>query len=178
MVVGALAHCTLLHSVCDLKWLIIYKFKLGHNSAESTKKIFWSKDEGAVDQSNQMAQAILLGLQESRRSGKVRQALNYCILRLWLQAIEANLVSSIRRESASHSPVKFIIFTTSAKASGVAELCLTLQIVLHFTNVAKNFDSSENKWDAIKKAIRNKGEKYTNKNSYKALFKINNNCQY
>ena len=63
MVVGALTYCALLHSVFDLKateinmqpsliWeLMLYKFKLSHNTAEATKNICYAKDEGTVDHS-------------------------------------------------------------------------------------------------------------------------------
>ena len=61
MVVGALTHCALLNSVCDLtpppmnrqhsriRDLMLYKFELGHNGAEVTKNICCAKDKGAVD---------------------------------------------------------------------------------------------------------------------------------
>ena len=55
MVVGALTHCALLHSICDLKAtqmnmqfslieeLMFYEFKLGHNVMEVTKNICCAK---------------------------------------------------------------------------------------------------------------------------------------
>ena len=59
VVVGALTCCALLHSICDLKAtqmnvphsliqkLMLYKFKLGQNTAETTKNICCAKCEGA-----------------------------------------------------------------------------------------------------------------------------------
>ena len=61
MIVGALTCCALLLSLCDLKAaqmneqcsliqiLMLYKFKMGHNSAKATKSIYYAKDEGAFD---------------------------------------------------------------------------------------------------------------------------------
>ena len=61
MVVGVLTCCTLLHSVYDLKAIqmnvqhsliqkiILYKFELGHNTADVTKKNCCSNGEGSVD---------------------------------------------------------------------------------------------------------------------------------
>ena len=61
VLVGALTHCVLLHSMCDLKaaqinvqrcliWeLMPYEFELVHNTVEATKNICCAKGEGAVD---------------------------------------------------------------------------------------------------------------------------------
>ena len=63
VVVGMLIHDALLHSVCDLKAakinmqhsliseLILYKFKLGHNTTETTKNFCGIKSEGTIDNS-------------------------------------------------------------------------------------------------------------------------------
>ena len=63
VVVGVLTCRALLCSICDLKALQInmqctliqeiqfYEFELGHNTKETTKKIFYVKDEGIVDHS-------------------------------------------------------------------------------------------------------------------------------
>ena len=63
MVVSVLTRCALLQSVCDLKAaqmnvqcsliqeLMLDKFELGYNATEVTKKIYYAKDEGAVDRS-------------------------------------------------------------------------------------------------------------------------------
>ena len=60
MVVSVLTCCALLHAICALKatqmnvkcsliWeLMLYKIKMGHNLAETTKNI-WAKGEGIVD---------------------------------------------------------------------------------------------------------------------------------
>ena len=61
MVVGVLTSCALLYCVCDLKaaqmnmdccliWkLMLYKFKLDHNTAEATKNICYAKGQSVVD---------------------------------------------------------------------------------------------------------------------------------
>ena len=57
VVVGVLTSYALLYLMCDLKaaqmnmqWeLMVYEFKLGHDSVETTKNICCAKDEGAVD---------------------------------------------------------------------------------------------------------------------------------
>ena len=61
MVVSALTHCTLLHSMCNLKAkqinmqchliqeLILYNIELGCNAAEATKNICGVKAEGALE---------------------------------------------------------------------------------------------------------------------------------
>ena len=54
--------CSLI-SVIRLE-LILYKFKLDHNSAEATKNICYVKGKSAVDHCNLMVQEILLELQE------------------------------------------------------------------------------------------------------------------
>ena len=79
VVVGALTHCALLHSICDLKvalinvqhcliWeLLIYDLKLGHNVMEITKNISCVKGDGTLDHKtiNQMVKKnLLLRLQE------------------------------------------------------------------------------------------------------------------
>ena len=81
-----LARCAWIHSVCDLEasqmnrkhgliWeLMLYKFEMSHDATEATKNIFYVKGEGVDDHSNQMIQEILLGLQKSQQSGKVRLA--------------------------------------------------------------------------------------------------------
>ena len=63
VVVGALRYCVLLHSVCDLKailmnvlcsliWeLMLYKFKLSNNTVEVTKNFCWVKGEAVFDHS-------------------------------------------------------------------------------------------------------------------------------
>ena len=48
---------------------VLYKLKLGHNTAESSKNIYCEK--GAADH-KQMVQEILLGLNEALRSDQVR----------------------------------------------------------------------------------------------------------
>ena len=63
MVVGALIHCALVHSVCDLKAthmkmrhsliqeLMLYKFKLSHNTRDAIKNICCVKGEGVAEYS-------------------------------------------------------------------------------------------------------------------------------
>ena len=63
VVVGVLTHCALLHSMCDLKFtqmnmqhsliweLMLYKYKLSHNTMEATKNICCAKGEEVVDHS-------------------------------------------------------------------------------------------------------------------------------
>ena len=65
VVVGALTHCAMLHSVWDLKTAqmnMLYKFELGHNPTEATKNISYAKNEDAVDHGKQRVQEILFGL--------------------------------------------------------------------------------------------------------------------
>ena len=61
MVVDMLTHCVLFNCVCNLKItqrdvqyilickLMLYEFKLGHNTRETTKNICFTKGEKAVD---------------------------------------------------------------------------------------------------------------------------------
>ena len=61
MVVGALEHCTLLHSLCNLKAaqmsvqhsliceLMLYRFELSYSIVEATKNIYGTKCEDVVD---------------------------------------------------------------------------------------------------------------------------------
>ena len=63
MIISMLKHCTLLHFVCDLKAaqtnvqrnlnrkFMLYKFKLGDNTARATKNICCVKGDGVVDHS-------------------------------------------------------------------------------------------------------------------------------
>ena len=89
VVVGVLAHCVLLHSMCDLKatqinmlcgliWeLMLYKFKLGLNTAETTKYIYWAKNDSLVILSRVIRWfKILLGLPELQRSSNIRWVKN------------------------------------------------------------------------------------------------------
>ena len=50
---------------------MLCEFELGHDTVESTKKIFVAKGESAIHYSNEMIQEILLELQEPQQSGKV-----------------------------------------------------------------------------------------------------------
>ena len=61
VVVGALTHCALLHSVCDLKAaqmnmqssliqeLLLYKFKLSYNTVKAIKNNCYTKGESTFD---------------------------------------------------------------------------------------------------------------------------------
>ena len=59
MVIDMLTHSALLHFVCDLIWkphrwtcntdLMLYKFKLDHNTIEATKNICSGKSGGTID---------------------------------------------------------------------------------------------------------------------------------
>ena len=79
MIVGVLTYGTLFHfvwfkshadeCVSLIQVLIFHTFELGHNSVEATENICCAKDAGAVDM---MVQEILLGLQKSWWSRKVR----------------------------------------------------------------------------------------------------------
>ena len=144
VLVNALTHCALLHSVCDLKAaqmkvlscliqdFMLYEFRLDYKTAEATKNICCVKSDGTVDHSmvTRLFKNFLLGCKNfdnQARSGRPKSVDCEAIL----QAIETNLVnSSTQRISgiglASLHPVWFITFTTLAKASRTTELCLTL----------------------------------------------------
>ena len=97
---GALARCALLHSVWDLKaakanvqWsqiraLMLYELKMGHDTAEATKDICGVKGEDAVTR-------WLKNFNDQSRSGRSKTVESKAVL----QPIEANLASSTRRVS-------------------------------------------------------------------------------
>ena len=109
MVLGALTHCALLHSMCYLKTarinvqchlileLMLYEFELGHNEAESTKNICWAKGEGTVDHLKGLKKfcSDKKNLDNQKELSKPKTMDS----KVMLQAIETNLVSSTRRVS-------------------------------------------------------------------------------
>ena len=73
---------------------MLYEFEMSHNDLEATKNICCTKGEGSVDHSTVL---VYVPLKLCSKSSREYQA-----------------------SSASHSPVWFIIFTTSAKIRQVA----------------------------------------------------------
>ena len=59
IVISVLTHCELLNCMCDLKAiqcsliqeLMLYKFKLGYNTAETNKNVCFAKGEDTVNHS-------------------------------------------------------------------------------------------------------------------------------
>ena len=100
--------------------IMLYKFELGHNAMETTKNIYCMKDENTVHY--RLFKKFCLGcknLDSQVRSGRPKIIDSQGIL----QIKEANLVSSTQKASiASHSPMGFIIFMTSANKSGSVKL--------------------------------------------------------
>ena len=108
--------------------LRLYNFKLVYKIAEATKNIFYAKGENAVDHSIvikclkkfwsgcKILKQGLVGLKPliSRPCSKSKRQI--CRVTLWEHQVT----------SSSHSSVWFITFMASAKASGAAELCLTM----------------------------------------------------
>ena len=84
MVIDVLSNCALLHTMCDLKAtqmniqcsliknLMLYKFESGYNATEATKNMSKKWRHSWSQYSNQMVQEILLRLQVTQWSSKVR----------------------------------------------------------------------------------------------------------
>ena len=112
MFVGVLTHYTFLHSLYDLKTVqmnmqhsliqefMLYKFKLGHNSIETTKNITCVKGEGAVDHSIvtrwfKKFHLSCKNLDDQARSDRPKTQEPEAML----QALEANLMNSTQKAS-------------------------------------------------------------------------------
>ena len=148
MVVDALTHimnCFILQvraaQASSLIWeLMLYEFKLGHDTVETIKNICCKKNEGAVNHRKltRWFKKFCSGcknLNKQARSNRPKTMDSEDVF----QAVETNLVTlgEYQVSSVSHSPVWFITFTTSAKVSRVAKLCLMLP------KYCKTFDSSK-----------------------------------
>ena len=137
MVVGELTHCALLQPLCKLKptqmnvqhSLIQEYMLLGHNTTKATKNICSIKGEGKLTLiyqicSRNFMRVVKILLIKQGQVGLILWILRLCF-KPWKQ-IQGVPLEEIEASSASHSPVWFIIFTISAKASGAAKLFLTL----------------------------------------------------
>ena len=104
---------------------MLYKFELGHNSTETTKKfIVWKMKEQKsavqqVDGSRNFAQVTWSSM--IKQGTERHKTMNYKAI---LQEMEAYHVSL----ASHHSPFWFFSFTILAKSSKVAELNKILQI--------------------------------------------------
>ena len=122
MVLGALAYSVLLHSIWDFKAvqvnvqpsliqeLMLYEFKLSHNTVEAIENICYVKSEGVVDHGTvtRWVKKFCLGcknLDNQPRPGKPKSVYSEGIL----QTIEANLVSNIQRPSGKLSMSQFSV---------------------------------------------------------------------
>ena len=97
-----------------------YDFELGHNTVETTRNTCCAKGEGLVDHCTvtRWLKKFCLGcknLDNQVRSGRSKTV----YFKAMLKAIEANSVSL-----TSYSPMRFVTFTTSVKASIAAGLYL------------------------------------------------------
>ena len=96
---------------------------------KTTKNIFWVKDEDAINHNTvtrwfKKFHSGYKDLDDQTRLGKLK-VMNFKAI---VQAVETNpgvALEEYQVSSASHSPVWFINFMTSVKASKTTELCLT-----------------------------------------------------
>ena len=122
---------------CSLiRELMIYEIELGHNVTKATKNICCMKDEGAVDHStvNRWFKKFCLGCKKIDDRAKSVRSKNVDSEPL-LRQIRWVALREYQANSVSHGPVRFVTYMISAKASGAAELCLTLW------KYCKTFDS-------------------------------------
>ena len=112
---------------CSLiRKLLLYKFEPAHKTIEATKNICWAKGEGAVDHS-----AVIKWFKKFRSCCKIRQVqegLKMWIPKSYFEPLRQILIvasGEYQVSSVSYSPELFVTFTTSVKAFGATELCLT-----------------------------------------------------
>ena len=161
MVVCVLTFCALLHSMCDLKApqmnvqhsliqeLLLYEFKLGHNTAEATKNIYCMNGEGIVDHSTvtRWLKKFYLcskNIDDQARSGRLKTVHSEAMF----QAIEANSMSNIRRISCDFS------ISQSTVVCHLHNLKLK-NCASHYQNIAKllTHPCIDIKWSDYKKFI-------------------------
>ena len=151
VVVGALTHYALLHSVCDLKSaqrnmqpsliqeFMLYDFKVGHNADEATKNISCVKSEGTVNRKIVIRwfkkfHSGAMNLDYPERSGRPK-IMNSKIL---LKATEANLVSRTWRVSGKFS------ISPSTVVRHLHNFTRSFRIVPHILpKYCKTFDSPQ-----------------------------------
>ena len=123
----------------SLIWeLILYEFKLGHNTTEVTKNTYCMKGEGPVDynSSNQMVSKILLRLQEPQQSGKFRVRLKTLDSVAVVLALEINPVSSTWSVSGELSISQPSLVN---HLHNLSKSIQSYQIVLQVTKILQNF---------------------------------------
>ena len=109
---------------------ILYKFKLGHNTMETTKNIRCVKGEEADNHSTITRQ--LKKIVQIARTSMIRQS--QVSLKIWIPKPCSKPLMQIRQVAlreyqaglSFHSLVWFVTFTPSAKSSRTAELFLRL----------------------------------------------------
>ena len=119
VVVGALTCCALPHYTCDLK---AAQMNILPNL------IFCVKGEGAVDRNKVTKWYKKFYSCCKNLDNQDQVGLKLWILRLYLKPlkqIQGVTLGEYQESSASHYPLWFIPFMTSAKLSRVAEFCLT-----------------------------------------------------
>ena len=149
VVVGALAHCALPHSVCDLKAtqiivqcsliqeLRLYEFKLSHNTEQLTKNICYEKSKGALDSSSVILwfKKFCSGcnnLDDQAMSGRPKTADSGAAF----QALEANPMSSTRRVSGEFDISLFSVVRPIHNLNKSTRCCLIVPCVI---KILQNF---------------------------------------